>query len=402
MLKVAMIGAGGYAYQLIKRIWMLPEKYELVAVSSNPNRNSTGKIACRNKGIDIYSDVDALLDAVQGKADVIFVPTPIHTHRPLAIKCMDAGFDVFLEKPPVATIQELDELIEYSSSRNKRVAVMFHLHYTKIISEMNKRIASEEFGEVKRVRGVAAWPRMDDYYDRNGWAGKVRLNGDWILDGTVNNPLAHMLSNELYLASMEEDKMAHPKTVAAELYHGHDIESEDTSSLRIITDKDVEIMFNATLCPETTLDPIIVVECEKATLEYINFNETKISFKDGNEETILDETEQRVYMLEELYKSYINGEAFSCSLATCRPFTIAVNTAFESSGKVHEIDNKYITRIEQGDTIKTIINNIDELLQRAHVSGKLFSELGVEWAVCPRQFNCHNYTMFPTNNFVIG
>ena len=38
--------------------------------------------------------------------------------------------------------------------------------------------------------------------------------------------------------------MAEPVTVQAELYHGHDIESEDTSSLRIITADGVEIIFN--------------------------------------------------------------------------------------------------------------------------------------------------------------
>ena len=43
MLKVAMIGAGGYAYELIKRMWTIPEKYELVAVTSNPTRKSAGK-----------------------------------------------------------------------------------------------------------------------------------------------------------------------------------------------------------------------------------------------------------------------------------------------------------------------------------------------------------------------
>ena len=169
-----------------------------------------------------------------------------------------------------------------------------------------------------------------------------------------------------------------------------------------MTANGVEIIFNATLCPETTLDPTIVVECDKATLEYINFNKTKITFKDGREEIIVDETEQRVYMLEKLYESYTNNEPFSCSLPTCRPFTTAVNTAFESSGKIHNINSKHIIRTEQGDTIKTIINNIDRLLQEAHVNGRLFSELGVEWAVSPKSFNCQNYTKFCTDNFVIN
>ena len=72
-----------------------------------------------------------------------------------------------------------------------------------------------------------------------------------------------MLSNELNLACMEAGKIAEPAEVTAELYHGHDIQSEDTSSLRIITTDGVEIIFNASLCPQGDVDPIVVVECEE-------------------------------------------------------------------------------------------------------------------------------------------
>ena len=64
MLKVAMIGAGGYAYELIKRMWTIPEKYELVAVTSNPTWKSAGKAACTEKGVEVYPDA-TMLEAVK-------------------------------------------------------------------------------------------------------------------------------------------------------------------------------------------------------------------------------------------------------------------------------------------------------------------------------------------------
>ncbi len=401
MLKVAMIGAGGYAYELIKRIWTIPGKYELVAVSSNPTRKSAGKTACEQKGVEIYPDPDSLLEAMKGRVDVIFVPTPIHTHKELGIKCIDSGFDVFLEKPPVATVQELDELDAYATAKGKRIAVMFQSFYTSIMHEMKDIIVSGKLGKVKRVRGIAAWIRTDEYYTR-GWAGKLKTNGAWVLDGTINNPLAHQLSNEMNLACMEHGKIAQPAEVTAELYHGHDIESEDTSSLRILTTDGIEIIFNATLCPEETVDPIIVVECEKGTIEYINFNEAKIKYTDGTKQNILDKTEQRTYMLERLHDSYFSGDEFDCSLAISRPFTVAVNAAFESCGKTHPIASEYIVRSELGDTIKTVIKSIDDFLAIAHSSGKLFSETGCQWAVGSKTFNTENYSEFPITDFIIG
>ena len=151
MLKVAMIGAGGYAYELIKRMWLIPDKYRLVAVSSNLDRKSAGKMACLEKGVEIYPTPEDLLEAMKGRVDVIFVPTPIHTHKVLSMKCADAGFDVFLEKPPVAVIQDLDELDAYAQSRQKRIAVMFQSFYTGIIKELKKRIVCREVGRIKRI-----------------------------------------------------------------------------------------------------------------------------------------------------------------------------------------------------------------------------------------------------------
>ena len=59
MIKLAMVGAGGYAYELIKRIVDLPDKIKLVAVTSNPARKSSGRSFCQSKGIAIYDDADS-------------------------------------------------------------------------------------------------------------------------------------------------------------------------------------------------------------------------------------------------------------------------------------------------------------------------------------------------------
>ena len=396
MINVAMIGCGGYAYELLKRLWILPEKFNVSAVSSRSGTSTEGGMACAQRGIDIYDDIDTMLSAMQGKADVIFVPTPIHTHKPLTMKCVDAGFDVFLEKPPVATIQDLIELRDYCDSKGKKVAVLFQSLYTSIIKELKDRIVSGEFGRVISVGGIAGWPRMDDYYSRSSWAGKLKVEDQWVLDGTINNPLAHMLSNQLYLASMEPAKMSMPKNITAELYHAHDIESEDTASIRIITTDDVKVVFNASLCSNKNIDPINIITCEKAKIEYKNFNRATITFDDGRIDTIVDESEQRVYMLDMLHKSFTAGEPFACSLDTCIPFTTSVNAAFESCGKVSAIDSKFITTVEQGDNIKTIINDIDSALRVAYSGNKLFSELGLGWAKPSRLFKIDNYNKFPS------
>lgn len=401
MIKLAMIGAGGYAYELIKRIWEIPDQIKLVAVSSDPLRKSTGRDECLVRGVAVYDDVDSLIENVKGKVDVIFIPSPIHTHFVVTKKCMDAGFDVFLEKPPIAAIQELDELIRYAANLGKIVPVAFQYLHSDILQELKKRIVQNRYGPVKRVRAMAGWPRFDTYYTRSQWAGKLRVAGHWVLDGTINNPLAHMLADELYLASATPGKMAQPATVQAELYRGHDIESEDTSSLRIITDQGVEILFNASLCSEAKMDPSVVIECEKAKIEYVGFCKAVITPEKGEIEIINDTSEKRINMLRRLAKCYETGESYPVTLETCRPFTLTVNGAFDSCGLPHSISPQYLTNFEQnepnGDSVKTVINDIDCTLKSAHENGKLFSEVGAVWAKKSRVLNLRGYKAFPAN-----
>jgi predicted dehydrogenase len=400
MIKLAMVGAGGYAYELIKRIWDLPDKIELVAVTSNPMRKSSGRSYCLSKGIPIYDDIDQLIENVKGRADIIYIPSPIHTHFNLTKKCIAAGFDIFLEKPPVATIQDLDELTKYASKHGRRVPVAFQYLYSAIMQQLKKRIVEGRYGQVKRVRGMAGWPRFDTYYNRTEWAGKLRIDGQWVLDGTINNPLAHMLSDELYLASAKPGEMAEPVSVQAELYHGHDIDSEDTSSLRVITDKGVEILFNASLCSDAKMDPSIIIECEKARIEYVGFSKATITLETGEVDHITDDNEKRINMLAKLAEHYENGSPYPVSLETCRPFTLVVNGAFESCGYPHSIGKEYLSCREQsdpkGDTIKTVIKDIDHVLRAAHENGILFSEVGAAWAKKSGNFDLRDYRKFPT------
>ena len=70
MVKLAMIGADGYAYELIKRVWKIPEKIDFMGASTMPTRKSLGKRKCQEKGIPVYDEVDQLLEAMQsGMAD---------------------------------------------------------------------------------------------------------------------------------------------------------------------------------------------------------------------------------------------------------------------------------------------------------------------------------------------
>ena len=53
---------------------------------------------------------------------------------------LEAGFDVFLEKPPTATIQDYDDLVGFVTKQGKKVAVCFQYLYTNIMIQLKKNI----------------------------------------------------------------------------------------------------------------------------------------------------------------------------------------------------------------------------------------------------------------------
>lgn len=399
MVKVAVIGTEGYAYQQLQRLFFLGTHYEVTGVCSEPCRRDKGYALCRDREIPVFDDVDSLLVHARGKAGVVFVCTGIDSHYQYARQCLEAGFEVFLEKPPVPTIQQLDDLTGLERRTGRRVAVLFQYLYGTVLQTLKRRIVSGEFGRVLRVRSLAAWQRPDDYFRRNPWCGAVKMPcGEWVLDGTLNNPLAHVLSNSLFLAGMEAGRMAGPLLVEAELYRVHEIESEDTSSMRIVCDNGCVILSNTTLCSASEVRSETVVECRRAVITYRNFNQAQIVYGDGRQTEFLEEPEDpRMRMLTDLAECYGNGRPYKVPLDLCRPFTLCVNGAFDSSGQPNEIDAKHIVKSRHNGMPITLIRDIVPIMQRAHTGAQLLSEIQIPWARRGRPVDMKEYNCFPAS-----
>lgn len=397
MIPVAVIGTEGYAFKQLERIFFLNHYFQVVGVCSEPNRREKGYHLCVERKIDVFEDVPGLLEAVRSKAKAVFIFTGIDSHYQYTRQCLENGFEVFLEKPPVPTIQQIDDLIVLESQTGRRVAVLFQYLYSGIIRTLKRRIVSGEFGQVRRVRSLAAWQRPDAYFRRNHWCGTVRtFGGEWVLDGTLNNPQAHVLSNSLYLAGSEADQMAYPLVVEAELYRVHEIESEDTSSMRIVCENGCVLIHNTTLCSTSEVRSETIVECERATITYRNFNQAQIVFKDGRQTEFLEEAEDpRMEMLKDVAACFESGRAYKVSLVLCRPFTLCVNGAFDSSGQPADVDPAHIVKSRHNGMPITLIKDIVPIMQRAHASSQLLSEIQVPWARRGRPIVMKEYSIFP-------
>lgn len=396
--KMGLIGINGFGEAHVETTLSLIEKGRVQCIAfADVNVDMEDEYFKRliRSGAQYYENYEDMLDN-QKDMDFVAIATPIALHKPMAIKALNKGFNVLLEKPPAVTIQEIDEIIAASKKNGKLCAVDFQNTSGTAFKMLISKIQEKAIGEIQKVIGVGMWKRTKSYYERTPWAGKLIHNGQYVLDGTLNNPLAHLLNNCLLAAGKGDAIAAVPEWVHAELYKGHDIQGEDTTCVKVHAKNGVDIMYYTTLCNPTQDIPYIKVygNCGEAIWDYSNTLD--IIYTDGQKDHYSYGEES---LMENMYLNLIDAiedrnVKLNSSIDDCRSFVIASNGAFESCGRPVKIPNEYLDIQPEDNTIATSIKNVDKIFENAIAEGKLFSELSVEWAVKTDPFIMKDYTCF--------
>jgi predicted dehydrogenase len=384
-IRFSAVGARGYARTLLRYIQRLEEegRGRLVAATLR-NRAAYPEIAAglEGQGVRVYDDYEAMLAACPGEVDVVVLPTAIHTHAPMAVAALQAGYHVFLEKPVAGSLAEVDQIIAArtrSAARDasgRQCAIGFQILYSRVIQTLKRYIVEGKLGRVQSMRILALWPRPPAYYARNSWAGRLTIDGRPVYDSPFNNALAHQIMNMLYLASPEPGAAAYPERVEAELYRAYDIESFDTGCMRAWTQDGVEVFFVASHACGTLVEPALQLVAERATVLSRLDGDTIITHADAGQECI-EWGDFRMDMFHNVLDA-VSGAVPKpiCTLEVARTHVACI----EALHRAASIVDVPAARVSVGEGGQRVIDGIDEAAHRAWASGKLFSELGVRFA----------------------
>lgn len=403
-MKLAIIGIGGYAGYLIDRIAELPDTCQLVAFTSRDlNRDAAQQLV--QQGVKGFRDAAAMLDALSpADCPAVIIPTGIDSHLDYAELAVKRGFHVLLEKPPVATVQDLSRLITLQRESGRWIAVNFQHLYSPVTRTIKQRLTQGEFGAISGVSAWTVWRRPESYFSRSDWSGKLRRGDHWILDGTIGNPLAHMLAEALCLATAGPG-LARPIQLESELYRVNDIESEDTSCLRLITDEQVPVSFCASLCAAEEQPVVCEVQTERARLRLVDYQRLEIHWNDGRvEDNGVEEHNvhaDRKSMLSSICKSLRNGERPLVTVEECRPYMLVWNGAFDAHGVPRRIDEYHIEAVETEAGVVRTIPGLYDVMEQVAVGHRMLSEVDVAWAREGGRLNLMDYRFFPSCQFAL-
>ena len=143
-VRVGVIGVG-YLGQHHARIFSGLEGVELVGVADTETLKA-GEIADKH-GCKPFADYTDLV----GACDALSIVTPTTTHHAIAMVCLNAGKDLFIEKPITESLEEARAIIE-AAEKNGLILQVGHLErYNPAIVAATGMIKAPKFIEAERL-----------------------------------------------------------------------------------------------------------------------------------------------------------------------------------------------------------------------------------------------------------
>ncbi len=145
MLKVGVIGAGSFGKNHV-RVYSDLDNVELVAVA-DPDIKHLNK--CKKAGANCYLDYKEMLE--KEELDIVSLVVPTKLHHKLALEVINAGMNLFVEKPIASSVEEAKEIIDAAKRKGVKLSVGHIERFNPAIIELKKRLDAGELGRIYRV-----------------------------------------------------------------------------------------------------------------------------------------------------------------------------------------------------------------------------------------------------------
>ncbi len=168
-LKTAVIGTGSFATNMtIPNLLKLPKEFSLeVLVNQTPFKAQN--IADTFNVEHVEASVDDLL--INHDVDAVFITTSHSTHTEIALKCLEAGKHVFVEKPLSTTLEELNRIDEFFHSNKESKPVLtvgFNRRFSPFAQEIKKHTLTRINPLICTYRMNAGFQPLDHWTHKDG------------------------------------------------------------------------------------------------------------------------------------------------------------------------------------------------------------------------------------------
>jgi predicted dehydrogenase len=188
MIRVGIVGLG-FMGKMHLGIYSSMDQVEIAAICDS-NKESLnlsslsgagGNIATKDQDIDLsaakaYTNYQEMLK--DGGFDFVDICLPTYLHKEFSVAAMQAGYDVFCEKPMALTGAEADEMMAVAKKTGQLLTVGQCLRYWPMYVEIKRMIDTEMYGKVLSAE-------LSRYSMTPGWS-----SDNWMLKGELSGNAA--------------------------------------------------------------------------------------------------------------------------------------------------------------------------------------------------------------------
>ena len=127
-----------------------------------------------------YSDIDEMLK--NEKLDAVVITTPDYLHETCAVKALEAGVNVLVDKPLAISVKGCRHIIETAEKSHRIVMIGFNLRHTAVLKRLKQIVSDGVLGKVFLVENREFYDGGRTYMSR--WNGHYDISsGLWIHKG---------------------------------------------------------------------------------------------------------------------------------------------------------------------------------------------------------------------------
>lgn len=215
MTDIAIVGAGfigGVHARLIDSI----DGARLSAVVDN--RRERADVVAGPRAAHVAASLEEL-DAAGELPDVVSICTISAGHADLAVRALELGCHVLVEKPVDITIEAADRLADAAAAARRRVGVVSQRRFLPTSVALRDAIDSGRLGRLTGGTVESPFFRPQSYYDSGDWRGTLAFDGG----GALMNQGIHALDLLLWYLGEPHSVAAASACVAHERIEVEDV-----------------------------------------------------------------------------------------------------------------------------------------------------------------------------------
>lgn len=209
------------------------ENCELIAVC-DLIQEKLDKMAETYPGIKTYLDFDEMLK--DEEIDIISICLPSAMHADFAVKAMEAGKHVLVEKPIDITVEAAQRIEEARIRTGMTAGVIHQNRNNAVMKPIKEAVDAGRLGKMVLATFAVKWYRDAHYYI--GWHGTWEMDGG----GSLMNQAVHTVDLMQWLMG---DVVSVHSTMGI---YNHDIETEDMTASVITFKSGAAATFVSTTC----------------------------------------------------------------------------------------------------------------------------------------------------------